>query len=134
MTYTNKKLSQIEESARKRSKKLTHITNKNKFSVEDKIKFGLCQHFVQYLVTKDIPLKKLAEMVDAPVTRMSEITNYKFQKFTVDKLIKYLCKLAEHDNATRAYLRVFRMVAEMRIPTVKQSEKIYKDVERTLSL
>lgn len=133
MTYTNKQLSQIEESARKRHKKLTHITNKEKFSVEDKIKFGLCQHFVQYLVTKDIPLKKLAKMVDAPVTRMSEITNYKFQKFTVDKLISYLGKLAEHDNPTKAYLRVFSMVAEMRVPTVKQSEKIYKDVEKTLN-
>lgn len=133
MKYTNKQIAKIEESAKKKSKDLVHITDKKKFSVEDKIKFGLCQHFVQFLVTHEMPQNKLATMIGIPNTRMSEIANYKFQNFTVDKLLNYLGKLAEHDSATRAYLRVFSKIAEMRIPTVKQSDKIYKIVDKTMS-
>lgn len=133
MKYTNKQILEIEESAKKRSKDLVHITDKSDFSIEDKIKFGLCKHFVQYLVTNDTNLKKMAAMMDVPVPRLSEITNYKFQKYTVDKLINYLEKLAQHDNETKEYLRFFSKVAEMRVPSLSQSKKLNKAIDQTMN-
>lgn len=133
MEYTNKQISEIEKSAKKRSKELVHITDKRKFSTEDKIKFGLCQHFVQFQVTKGITLKKMAELMGVPSTRLSEITNYKFQTYTVDKLINYLEKLAEHDNQIKEYLRFFSRVAEMKVPTLSQSKKLNRAVEQAMN-
>ncbi len=134
MRYTNKQISKIEESAKKKNRDLIHITEKKNFSTEDKIKFGLCQHFVQYQVTSDISLKKMAELMGVPITRLSEITNYKFQKYTVDKLINYLGKLAEHDSQTKEYLRFFSRVAEMRIPSLSQSKKLNKAIDQTMNI
>lgn len=133
MKYTNKQISEIEESAKKRSKDLVHITDKKKFSTEDRIKFGICQHFVQYLVANQMSPTKMSGLLGIEKTRLSEITNYKFQKFTVGKLLSYLEMLAEHDDATRAYLRVFSKVAEMKVPSVSQSKKLYKAVEKTMN-
>lgn len=133
MEYTNKQISEIEESVKKRSKTLVHITDKRKFSTEDKIKFGLCQHFVQFKVTHGMTLKKMAGLMDVPTTRLSEITNYKFQTYTVDNLINYLEKLAEHDNQIKEYLHFFSRVAEMRVPTIAQSKKLSKVVDQMMN-
>ena len=133
MKYTNKQMLEIEEAAKKKNKDLVHISDKRKFSTEDKIKFGLCKHFVQYLVTKDISLKDMAELMDIPTSRLSEITNYKFQKFTVDKLIQNLEKLAEHDNETKEYLRFFSRVADMKVPSLSQSKKLNKAIDNTMN-
>ncbi len=46
----------------------------------------------------------MSELTEIPVTRLSEMTNYKIKKFTVDQLLKNLTLLAAHDSAVRAYL------------------------------
>lgn len=132
MKYTNKQISKIEDSAKKRSRDLVHITNKSGFSTEDKIKLGLCKHFVQFIVIKRIKSKELAEMLGIPNTRVSEITNYKFQKFTVDILLTYLEKLAEHDGQIREYLKLFRSIAEMPVPSVSTTRSILRKVEASV--
>lgn len=72
-------------------------------------------------------------LMDVPVTRLSEITNYKFQTYTVDKLINYLEKLAAHDNQIKEYLRFFSRVAEMRVPTISQSKKLHRAVDQAMN-
>lgn len=131
--YTNKQIAKIEESAKKRSKDLVHITDKKGFSAEDRIKLGLCKHFVQFLVANEMSLKDMAALMEIPTTRLSEITNYKFQKYTVDKLLHYLEILAKHDASVKEYLKLFSQIAEIRVPTVAQSRKLYKTVEQTMS-
>lgn len=132
MKYTNKQVSKIEDSAKKRNKQLVHITDKSFFSTEDKIKLGLCKHFVQFMIMKRMKSKELAEILEIPNTRVSEITNYKFQKFTVDILLTYLGRLAEHDAQIKEYLKLFRSVAEMPVPTVSTTRSILKKVEASI--
>lgn len=132
MKYTNKQILSIEESAKKRSKKLVHITDKSEFSTEDKMKLGLCKHFVQFLVTKKMKAKDLAKLMDIPVTRLSEISNYKFQKFTVDQLIKYLEVLAQHDKQIKEYLKLLSSVAEMSVKSVAVTKSLRKSVEQSI--
>src|SRR4051812_44745384 len=93
----NKIMIEIIEKAKRDRKKLTHITDKSKLSTQDIVKLGLCRHFVQFAVTRRMKLSDISEMIDIPVTRLSEITNYKITKFTVDQLLKNLSLLAEHD-------------------------------------
>ena len=129
MKYTNKQVSKIEDSAKKRNKDLVHITDKSKFSTEDQIKLGLCKHFVQFMVTKRMKGKDLADLLGIPNTRVSEITNYKFQKFTVGALIANLEKLATHDAQIKEYLKLMTSVAEMPVPKVNATRSLIKTVE-----
>lgn len=108
------------EKATKEKTKLTHITNKNALSTEDKFKIGLCRHFVQFANAKKMKLKELSELTSIPDTRLSEITNYKIKKFTVDQLLKNLTLLAIHDNAVKAYLVFLEEAIEL--PLLKSSE------------
>jgi len=132
MKYTNKQILKIEESAKKRSKDLVHISDKSNFSEEDKIKLGLCKHFVQFMMSKRLKGKELAELLGVPKARVSEITNYKFQKFTVDILLTYLRTLAEHDKQIREYLNLLRVVVEMPVPKSSTSRAIIKQVEASV--
>ncbi len=119
MSVTNEKLIKRIEKAKKDKKQLTHITDKSKLSHEDKMKMALCRHFVQFAISKKLKLVEISKMTGIPVTRLSEITNYKITKFTVDKLIHELTKLAEHDPALKEYLLFLTQAAE--VPTLKIS-------------
>lgn len=96
------------------------------------MKLGLCKHFVQFLVTKKMKAKDLAKLMDIPVTRLSEISNYKFQKFTVDQLIKYLEVLAQHDKQIKEYLKLLSSVAEMSVKSVAVTKSLRKSVEQSI--
>lgn len=116
----NNELLEIIEWGNKNKGQLTHISDKSKLSTDEKFKIALCKHFVQFVNMKRIKLKEFSELTGIPVTRLSEITNYKIQKFTVDQLLKNLSILAQEDKATQAYLNFLE--AALLVPTLKVSE------------
>lgn len=130
MKYTNEQLVKRIEKATKDKKKLTHITDKSQLSTQDKIKMSLCKHFVQYAVENRLRLKAFSEFCKIPTTRLSEIMNYKFNKFTVDQLLKNLSILADKDVRVREYLNLFEQIAELPTMKVADTKKISKEVRQ----
>lgn len=129
MKYSNKDLLKIETNARKNIKKLTHVTDKTKLSTEDIVKLGLCKHFVQFAVTKKLKIKDMAKMMNLPAPRLSEIVNYKIDKFSADFLLRHLSFLAESDSQIKEYLNFFGKVAEMPTLPVAKMKKFTKSIE-----
>ncbi len=124
---TNFSVSDIEKSKRQK-KELTHITDKSKLSTEDKMKLSLCKHFVRFANSKKLKLKDVAKMIDIPIQRLSEITNYKINKYTVDQLIKNLSLLAKHDAQIREYLVFLEQAAELPALTVTETKRLTRDI------
>lgn len=114
--------------ATKEKDKLTHISSKKELSTEDKFKIGLCRHFIQFAVAKKMKLKDLSKLTGIPVTRLSEITNYKIKKFTVDQLLKNLTLLAAHDSAVKAYLSFIEQAIELPLLKTNQTNKLTKNI------
>lgn len=128
MNYSNKEIIKRVEKARRHRKQLTHITNKSKLSTEDKMKLSLCKHFVQFANSKKLKLKEVAEMIDVPIQRLSEITNYKINKYTVDQLIKNLSLLGEHDAQIREYLVFLEHAAGLPTLSVMETKRLTRDI------
>jgi predicted XRE-type DNA-binding protein len=124
----NKSVVEVIEKAKRDRKKLTHITDKSKLSTQDIVKLGLCRHFVQFAVTSRLKLSDISEMIDIPVTRLSEITNYKITKFTVDQLLKNLSLLAEHDAQIKEYLVFFGKAAELPVLSVSKTRQLSRNL------
>lgn len=130
MKYSNDEIIKRIEKAIKDKKKLTHITDKSQLSTQDKIKLSLCKHFVQYAVENRLKLKVFSEVCKLPTTRLSEIMNYKINKFTVDQLLKNLSILADKDVRIREYLNLFEQVAELPTMKVSDTKKISREVRQ----
>lgn len=128
MNYSNKEILKRVEKARHHKMQLTHITDKSKLSTEDKMKLSFCKHFVQFANSKKLKLKDIAELIDIPIQRLSEITNYKINKFTVDQLIKNLSLLAEHDAQVREYLVFLEQAAELPTLSVAKTKRLTRDI------
>lgn len=128
MNYSNAELIKTIEKAKKNQKNLTHITDKSKLSTEDKMKLSLCRHFIQFANNKRLTLKKISDMTKIPLPRLSEITNYKITKYTVDQLIKNLTILAEHDRQIQEYLVFLESAAELPTLKVADTRKLTRDV------
>jgi len=125
---SNKEMIEIVKRAKRDCKKLTHITDKSKLSTQDIVKIGLCRHFVQFAVTRRLKLSDISEMTDIPMTRLSEITNYKITKFTVDRLLKNLSLLAEHDAQIKEYLVFFGKAAELPVLSVTKTRQLSRNL------
>lgn len=130
MKYTNDEIIKRIEKAAKDKKKLTHITDKSQLSIQDKFKLSLCKHFVQYAVENRLRLKAFSEICKLPTTRLSEIMNYKINKFTVDQLLKNISILADKDVRIRAYLDLVEQVAELPTMKVSDTKKISSGVRQ----
>ena len=128
MKYTNAEILKRTEKAKKSKKLLSHITDKSHLSTEDKMKISLCKHFVQFANSKRLKLKEVADLMKVPIQRLSEITNYKISKFTVDQLIKNLNLLAEHDAEVREYLIFLEQATELPALKVKETKRLTKDI------
>jgi predicted XRE-type DNA-binding protein len=128
MKNSNRAMIEVVEKAKRDRKKLTHITDKSKLSTQDIVKLGLCRHFVQFVVTRRLKISDISEMTDIPVTRLSEITNYKITKFTVDQLLKNLSLLAEHDAQIREYLVFFGKAAELPVLSVSKTRQLSRNL------
>ncbi len=60
------------------------------FSMVDKLKYELCKQFVSYKLDHDISQKELAEKLEIDPALMSKILRYRFDDFTIDRLVRYL--------------------------------------------
>lgn len=127
--YTNEQLLKLEENAKKNKKSLTHITDKSKLSAQDIVKLGLCKHFVQFAISKKMKSKDIAKLIGEPPSRMSEVINYKINKFTVDQLLKFLSTIAEHDAQIKEYLIFFGKVAELPALSVAATKRLTRDLK-----
>ena len=120
MDYSNEEILKRIEKAKKNKNKLTHITDKSMLSTEEKMKISLCKHFVQFANEKKMKLSEISKVSKIPISRLSEITNYKISKFTVDQLIKNLNVLAENAPRLREYLLFIEQAVD--VPTLKVTE------------
>ncbi len=125
---TNKEILKRVKKATKDKTKLTHITSKIDLSTEDKFKIGLCRHFIQFATAKQMMLKDLSELTLIPVTRLSEITNYKIKKFSVDQLLKNLTILASHDAAVRANLTFLEEAVSLPLLKTTETKNLTKKI------
>lgn len=57
--------------------------------IVDKAKYEVCKQLLIYIHKQGINQKELANILDVPETRISEIVHYKITKFTLDKLLSY---------------------------------------------
>ena len=128
MKRSNSKILKMTDGAKKNRKRLTHITDKSKLSTHDIVKLALCRHFVQFSVSKRMSLTQISKMIGVPLTRLSEMTNYKIQKFTVDQLLKNLSLLAEHDDLIKEYLIFVGIAAELPTLPIARTRKLSKDI------
>lgn len=129
MKISNEQLIKIEEKAKKNKKKLTLISDKSNLTSEDRVKLGLCKQFVRFIVVNKMKLKDVAVLAGVKNTRMSEIANYKINKFSVDQLLRNLSELAKHDAQIKAYIELLESVAELAAPKVSTSRRISKEVK-----
>lgn len=111
--------------------KITHITEKKNLSHQDKFKISLCRHFVQFANLKKMKLIELSKLIGLPKTRLSEITNYKINKFTVDQLIKNLELLSQHDSKVSAYLDLLQEAAMVPFISSSESRKLRREIAKT---
>ena len=128
MKYSNSEIIKRAEKAKRLKKQLTHITDKSKLSTEDKMKLSLCKHYVQFANSKRFKIKQVADLIGIPIQRLSEITNYKINKFTVDQLIKNLSLLAEHDAQIREYLVFLEQATELPTLTVTETKRLTRGI------
>jgi predicted XRE-type DNA-binding protein len=134
MNYTNDEILKRIEKAKKESAKLTHITNKASLSTEDKFKIGLCRHFVQYINEERIKVSELSEQTNIPKTRLSEITNYKITKFTVDQLFKYLAILGSISPRVKEYMNFLEQAIEVPALKVSDTKKLTKGLKEITTM
>lgn len=134
MNYSNEEILKRIEEAKRNSAKLTHITTKTSLTTEDKFKIGLCKHFVQYLNEEKMKLTELSEITDIPKTRLSEITNYKINKFKVDQLLKYLSLLADHSPRVKEYLNFLEQAIEVPALKVSETKKLTRGLKEVIQL
>ncbi len=132
MTTNQEILKRVAE-ATKNKNALTHITSKKELSTEDKVKIGLCRHFVQFINAKKMKLKNLSKITEIPVTRLSEITNYKIKKFTVDQLLKNLSILANHDAAVKANLALIEETFGLPLLKTTETKRLTKKIQNISS-
>jgi predicted XRE-type DNA-binding protein len=59
-------------------------------SLQDQVKYSLCEQFVIYLQVKQLTQRQLAEKLGTTEARVSEIVHYHLNKVTIDRLIHYL--------------------------------------------
>ncbi len=84
---TEKEWKEVEKrlSRSKPSKVLPHNA-----SPVDQTKQELCSHFVRYCLNEQISQRELAKILGVAESRVSEITHYHHERFTIDKLMQLL--------------------------------------------
>lgn len=75
----------------------TRLLRPNATTLE-RLKFDICAEFVRYRLRTKVSQKGLAERIGVDTALISKILRYRFDEFTVDRLLRYLDKL--HDKIT----------------------------------
>jgi hypothetical protein len=73
-------------------------------------------------------------MDNIAVPRLSEIIDYKINKFTVDQLIKNLSLLARHDAQIREYLVFLEQATELPALAVADTRRLTKNIRAAAEL
>lgn len=128
MKYSNSDLLKRVSDAKRTKSQLTHVTNKSALSTEDRMKIGLCKHFVRFATTNRMLLKDMSKLTGIPISRLSEMLNYKIDKYTVDKLVQNLTLLSKHDPQIREYLTLLERAAELPPLNVKETQRLAKNL------
>ena len=71
----------------------TLILNRDELTMIDQLKYDLCETIIRYLNREKISQRKLANILGTEPARISDITKYKFQGMTVDKLLDLVEKI-----------------------------------------
>jgi predicted XRE-type DNA-binding protein len=75
-------------------KELEHIEGSRMLhpddSLVDRIKFDICARFIIYRRENEITQKELAKILDLDPALMSKILHYRFDDFTIDRLVRLL--------------------------------------------
>lgn len=58
-----------------------------KSTLLERLKYMLCQKIVMYKYQKNLTQRDLANLLNIDEARISEVVHYKFDKFSVDKLL-----------------------------------------------
>ncbi len=66
----------------------------------EKAKFRLCELFVIYKNEHDLTQRELAQKLGINEALVSKILNYRFERFTIDKLLSYLSILYSEIDLT----------------------------------
>jgi predicted XRE-type DNA-binding protein len=99
-------------------------------SLEERMKYSLCKLFVRFVVKNGLKAVELSEMLELPKTRVSDLMNYKTDKYTVDRLLSYAWKLAEADAPTKEHLHLMFEVLSGPVRSVKDTKKIEKELQK----
>jgi predicted XRE-type DNA-binding protein len=99
-------------------------------SFEERMKYSLCKLFVRYVRVNKISPTDLSKLIVIPKTRISNIMNYKTEKYTVDRLLGYAWKLAEKDPPTREHLHLMFLILSGPVRSVKETKKIEKELQK----
>lgn len=59
-------------------------------SLVDKLKYELCRNFIIYIQENQLTQKELADKLSIDPALMSKILRYRFDDFTIDRLVRYL--------------------------------------------
>ena len=71
----------------------TVLLNRDGLSMTDQLKYDLCEAIVKHLSKEKISQRQLAKDLGVDPARISDITKYKFQSMTIDKLLDYVEKV-----------------------------------------
>lgn len=58
-----------------------------------KTKFEICEQFIKYIYKNKITQTELASLLGISKARVSEICNYRVERYTIDKLLDYYTRI-----------------------------------------
>lgn len=118
-----------EANERVRRKEITKITDKKKLTTDEKFKISICKMFVQYLNENSMKPTELHRQTGIELSRISEIINYKINKFTIDKLLIWGEKLSQHSPEIKAHFALIEEVLNIPMMSVGKTRKIAQAVK-----
>lgn len=62
-------------------------------SVAEKVKFDLCKKFLIYMRENELTQKEMCELLGIDKSKMSKITHYHIEDFSIERLVNLLGKL-----------------------------------------
>ncbi|MBS1959533.1 MAG: XRE family transcriptional regulator [Bdellovibrionales bacterium] len=70
----------------------TRVLSKNATLVE-RAKYDICGFFINYMYDRKLAQKDLAKLLGIDASRANELVHYRYERFTLDRLLKLLEKL-----------------------------------------
>ncbi len=71
----------------------TQIVDPKTLSSGDQVKYHICEQIIRYQNNNHLSQKALAKLLDENEALVSKVVRYRFQEFTIDRLMKFLTVL-----------------------------------------